>query len=399
MPATTYTGTTFDAAVRAALVALYAAGRRTVYVQMGKASGDVPHVASALALNSTFAVLVTDGTDSGTKGKAQVADIYVDSLLLPDSQVAHVSSAALASGKAAAHAMNTYRTILAGSTVPTTGVGKLLCTKLTQSTKDFTDLLTTGTPEEKAARKATLAEMMRGALNGATTAGAQDGALRKFLADKGVKTDKFTIVLWGRQSPTEAEGGIHYESNSSATGMNQLAKACLDKGYQVLTAGDWVKAMEGEARDARVAREAEKLDKHADLKKTIFLGQFWKDSGFPTGTTRAAQIRLFYTLQSDLEKQAKGMLHVGMRSGGLDMFGFGDQPVLYIIGAESDDARMAKCTSKLQEADFNYERAVVSHNPKRYGRSPKTKLSRGSGFEAVDVTLIMNKITAMLPIK
>jgi hypothetical protein len=55
---------------------------------------------------------------------------------------------------------------------------------------------------------------------------------------------------------------------------------------------------------------------------------------------RDNQIRLFHVLRTMLNDQGKRLVHIGMRSGGLDMFAISGQRTIYVIGPDTKDERI-----------------------------------------------------------
>jgi hypothetical protein len=133
-----------------ALQALAGAGFRNVYVQRGDASGDIPHVLSALAVKATYGVLVVDGTDTGTKG-SRMADSYHTGNHIAQNRIAYVKDALLTVSNAV-------------NAVPARAGGARTW-ELTQSTKDAVAALLSSNKEPAKGSRVAIREVLSAAAN------------------------------------------------------------------------------------------------------------------------------------------------------------------------------------------------------------------------------------------
>jgi hypothetical protein len=323
-----------------ALQALAGAGFRDVYVQRGDASGDIPHILSALAVKAAYGVLVVDGTDTGTKG-SRMADSYHTSNHIAQNRIGYVKNDLLTVSKAV-------------DDVPARAGGARTW-ELTQSTKDAVAALLS--PDKEAAKRSRVAmrEVLRGGKYDVPGAeddlDADDEALREVLTAYEIPLKQNVVVLWGRRSGKL--GGLYPELDASTTGLVQLAAECRAQGWTVLIAG-----AVPPAKSARFAPG------------TIYLGEFWNDPLWKEkwGDSRQKQVRLFYILKRELKANKNRLVHVGMRSGGLDAYGFAGQAIVYIVAEYSPDKRMAPKVQQLKSAEvLEFDRFEAERTPKRFG--------------------------------
>jgi hypothetical protein len=182
----------------------------------------------------------------------------------------------------------------------------------------------------------------------------------------GFTFDRPTVVLWGRTSGEQT--GQHPDHDHSDMAMAQIID-CLGKRIQVVVAGDFRNDMvfepeslqgvnRGTARiigkfweqnnpdidgsqprvgAAQIFRKIWEAQDVSDWngvqldqnqKHLHVIGKFWEDKNF--FKNRLNQVRLFYILEKMIQVHNCGMVHVGMRSGGLDMFGFFGQNIIYL---------------------------------------------------------------------
>ncbi len=322
-----------------ALQALAAAGFRNVYVQRGDASGDIPHILSALAVKPTYGVLVVDGTDTA-KGSG-MADSYHVSNHIALNRIAYVKNTALKVGQAV-------------NAVPARAEGARTW-ELIQSTKDAVAALVNPNKEAAKGSRVAIREVLRGGKYNVPgpeeELAADDAALLEFLNGYEIPLTQNVVVLWGRRSGKL--GGLYPELDASTTGLVQLAAACRAAPWTVLIAGAVPPAKS-----------------HRFAPGSIYLGEFWKDPDWQRqwGDGRQKQVRLFYILKRELKANGKRLVHVGMRSGGLDAYGFAGQAIVYIVAEYSADTRMAPKVAQLKAADvLEFDRFAAASTPKRLG--------------------------------
>lgn len=370
--------------LNAACAALAAAGVTHVVFQRGDASGDQSHVLPLLAMHAynamlppgaaaapTYGVLVIDallprvfhgvgpavnGIPSAPKGR-RMADSYVDDFHVPPALVAYVDVAQ------AAMMMGTALAALPGH-----GLQKL---NLTTATTRTTALVLSGQLHRRAIKAQFRGPNVAGPLPaGLLPAHApqvvQDFALNQFRVAEHIPDDRHVVVLWGRKSGKR--GGLHPEMDSSTTGMAQIAAACHARGWCALLAGD--------IAQAKVAGPAA----HAGFANAIWLGEFW-NRWAPIPNRRDLQIRFFYVLAQQLKAAGRRLVHVGMRSGGLDMYTFSGQRVVYIVaptvaGGNLNDNRMqpvataitaARAAAVKASGSYSFTQFVAARVPRAHG--------------------------------
>lgn len=116
----------------------------------------------------------------------------------------------------------------------------------------------------------------------------------------------------------------------------------------------------------------------------IVIGRYWNaDRAF---WTRDHQIRLFHILDYALRDQGKQMVHVGMRSGGLDMFAFAGQRTIYLIRQGLGDARIEPLAQTISGIDGGYMKKLEVNT------LPTEQPGASTGFGPGDITAILNEI-------
>ncbi|NOT09776.1 MAG: hypothetical protein HOP28_16410 [Gemmatimonadales bacterium] len=363
----------------AAVAALYAAGVRTTIVQRGDSSGDQSHVIPVLAVHANHGVLVIDamvgGATTNPKG-LNMANSYVDHFRIPVGRVAYVNSAAAMNAAIAGqlpHAMQK----MSLTTTTTRTVNAIIASK--------------------ANRTAIKAQFRGQKMVGAVPAVALpvmsptvllDIQLDQYRQARGIPLNQPVVVLWGRKSGKR--GGPYPEMDHSTTGMAQIARRCSALNYTVLIAGDIPAAKIGPAPAHNFGN-------------AIWLGDFWNHWGL--GGDRSHQIRFFYVLSKMLKLQVPrlNLVHVGMRSGGLDMYGFSGQRIIYIVAPVTaaggvNDNRMLGAFQALDAAriagivtSYSYGRYQATRIPKRYGHG-----ARYRGFSPANLNTLVAQITASL---
>ncbi len=369
------------ASLKDALETFAASNKTHVIVQRGDATGDIAHVTPVLSCRKHYAVLVVDNDGSKPTGLNQVANVYTDSFLIPQDQVIHILLPDIALGDLARKMAYNGTKKVAGKSLELLG--------LTSSTRDTVAELTgTGRgsiattmrgPDYKAVKDVSQ-DMpnveMRPITHLDDYAAYADGALRAFWKAKGVifaELDRHYVILWARESPN------HPELNSTPKMLDQLAEASRGKGHATVVAG---------------AIKAAQKEGMAALSASVFLGEFWKDDHWKLGSNRAAQIRLFYILRQHLALVGHKAVHAGMRSGGLDAYGFAGEPIVYVIakskaGEDTRDSRMKPVVEALTKAP----------SPMPFGRVPISKEPskvEGGGMLPDDLKGVMEKITEKL---
>ena len=354
----------------------------------GDATGDIPHVLAAMANNAHLGVVVMDGAGTAPIGLAKVANVMVDHFGASQLRVKFVSCLGpVPSPPKAGHAYH---------------VGGRVFTMypLTKSTNILRDDLA------ELAIKPLVFKNVKAALRGGTLHTADitgeggaphvgvidlnflDPQCAAFWIDNHIHFDRSTVVLWGRESGRV--GGMHPDHDHSYTGMQQIVQRCGAHGppYQVIVAGDYRATNEhGVATATRQAIAA----------NATVIGKFWDaDDLFKD---RFNQVRLFYVLKKMLKVRNCRMVHVGMRSGGLDMFGFSGQKAVYVSRAAGDD-RMAPVAALFDDLDMGdtYQKHTAERLPKRgphhAGKGGRTKAQRG--YTDTDLDTLMGEINTAL---
>lgn len=156
--------------------------------------------------------------------------------------------------------------------------------------------------------------------------GAASLELMNFIND--VIGDDFTscVVLWSRQSGKNH--GAHLELDSGFEGLRNLIEklSTADRSRCILLAGD-DRSSEGQATKLQQIAASYALKGY----KVRALGQFWNTTRFkeifPEPMRRIGQGIIFKTLSRDLHN---ALVHVGMRSGNLEMFALLGMKVVYL---------------------------------------------------------------------
>jgi hypothetical protein len=336
VPATEYP--TLDAA----LAALRAAGKTPIYFHPGHSTGDVTHVGPALKLCPQHGALVFDASDTGARGRRQIADVLVDSFRVPTAQVAYVNVApgmTVKQVKDRLNPKNKRRWLTLGES--TTLVGQALVSAAPGPAGTVRETLRGPDYDPSAA-------MLRQSV---------DAQLERLLYQAlRIPMTGHVVVLWGRRSG--ANGGLHPSQDHNTAFMQALALSGVAEGWTILLAGDFA-AVDHPPPPPGTAGGAFR-----------FLGKFW--AGVPVlESDRRNQTRMFYLLWRDLKLAAppRGLVHVGMRSGGLDAYGFSGQPTLYLVGPGENDQRMSpKVIEPMQRAfadGTTFRRLVLSADPRR----------------------------------
>ena len=181
---------------------------------------------------------------------------------------------------------------------------------------------------------------------------ATDEELLDFWIEKKVKFDQPAVILWGRTSGKDrGVDGPHPYGDSSTTGISQIAAKCVQKGWSVVLAGDIVEAK------FRAGR----------FPGCVYLGKFWGDTFWKGESankikTQPRQLRLFYVLKKVLKYASCRLVHVGMRSGGLDAYAFSGQSIIYLVPAGVDDQRIQFLAKKFTK---NWIPSNPAQPPKR----------------------------------
>jgi hypothetical protein len=411
MPAVAYPTTL------AALTALSGAGVTHVVFHRGDASGDQPHVIPMLAMEQLnraynvrlppgairapiYGVIVIDalvplvtplgqagpqvaGRPTAPRGQ-RMADSYVDQFRVSANLVAYVNL-----GQMMAAALNTAIPLhLPMRKVKLTGPNGATQTSsaLVLNSKNYRHAIKDQFRGSKA--QVPLAALAVPALSPEVLL---DMQLDQYRQLQNIPVDRSVVVIWGRKSGKS--GGLYPQMDSSATGMAQLAASCHTRGYTVLVAGDIVQA---------------KMATHLGFAHAIWMGDFWNHWG-PIPNRRDLQIRFFYLLGKQLKANHRRLVHVGMRSGGLDMYSFSGQRVIYLVapklvGGNMNDNRMPHVVNSITAAraapiktsgSYYYDRFVASRIPKAYG------LAREKGFSSNpdpaapgDLEMLMQRINA-----
>lgn len=360
----------------------------SVLVHRSDATGDIPHVLAAMANNPALGVVVYFKNGIG---QSKVADVLLDHFNRATNTVAFVNQAVPDPPR--------------GGTTRTVALRRFRLIPLTDSTKMYRrDLSNVAIPRAYSNVKAVL---RGGTLSTSDVRGAAwlspdhpvgdgdfEGHAAAFWRGKGVDLNQPTVVLWGRESGRAQ--GLHPEYDHSYTGMLEIIDGCRVEGfeYQVVVAGDF-RLQKHDGGNSAVRGEI------AD--KAIVIGKYWESE--PRYLNRHSQVRLFYVLKKMLKANGAKLVHVGMRSGGLDMLGFSGQRTIYIAKADGDN-RMSKVVGKLAETGraLQFQKAEVTQLPKRGVATPgvhKPKKKGGRtpgsrGFLDPEFDALMVKIDAAL---
>jgi len=363
--------------IEEAETALRAAEHRDIFLQSGLCIGDISHIGPALALRRELGVIVYDGSDSYDRGRRQIADVYVDSFRVPESQVAYVNYARDPLTR------RTVKDVI--NSIPRVIVARSL--KLGQSTRVVMEDIVAS--EESRIR---VMQTLRGTNYDPSPDAAKhpdDAQTRVFLYDtKKVSLYRDVVVLWGRRSGVR--GGPYPLQDHNSRFMRQLATACLDRGWTVIAAGEFDRSEFGDLM----------ADAGGNTRAGIFFGEFWNE--LPMLRDRAKQVRMFYILSKELKimPAPRGLVHVGPRSGDLDAYGFSGQSAIYLVGGNDPDQRMdrkvveplANARATLGLTAYNFTRVKLSDTPRR---------KKGKGFEdnaltRADLEAVLARIASQL---
>jgi hypothetical protein len=366
-----------------AALATMRTGITSVIYHRGDATGDIPHVLAALANDPTRGVIVMDGKNSTAGGLSKVGNVMVDHFGIPTDRVKFVESA----NKVPEPPKGGQRRIV-NSRVFT-------MYPLTKSTNFLRDDLALKAVNPHVFKN------VKAALRGPTlhSKGLPDDPkvpldvvdlnfldpqCAAFWVGKHIDFKRNTVVLWGRESGRV--GGMHPDHDHSYTGMRQIVEACIadDPPSQVIVAGDY--------------REKATAPRQTIQDNAIVIGKYWDD--VPLFKNRQYQVRLFYVLKKMLKVRGRRLVHVGMRSGGLDMFGFSGQKTIYVSRAAGDQ-RMEPVVQQFADVGLQdtFQKHTATRLPKR-GPSGSAKKGERSedqrGFAPDDLTVLMSKIKSAL---
>lgn len=368
--------------INAALVTMRAGITGVIY-HRGDATGDIPHVLAALANDPTRGVIVMDGKNSTAGGLGKVANVMVDHFGIPPDRVKFVESP------------NKVPEPPKGGQRRTVNSRVFTMYPLTKSTNFLRDDLALKAVNPHVFKN------IKAALRGPTLHSGQlpadpkvpldvvdlnflDPQCAAFWVGKHIDFTRNTVVLWGRESGRD--GGMHPEHDHSYTGMRQIVEACAaeDPPCQVIVAGDY--------------REKETATRQAIQDNAIVIGKYWDD--VPLFKNRQYQVRLFYVLKKMLKVRERRLVHVGMRSGGLDMFGFSGQKTIYVSRAAGDQ-RMEPVVQQFGDVGLQdtFQKHTAARLPKRGPSGSANKGGRSEdqrGFAPDDLTVLMSKIKSAL---
>lgn len=204
--------------------------------------------------------------------------------------------------------------------------------------------------------------------------GAASLELMNFIND--VIGDDFTscVVLWSRQSGKNH--GAHLELDSGFEGLRNLIEklSTPDRSRCILLAGD-DRSSEGQATKLQQIAASYALKGY----KVRALGQFWNTTRFkeifPEPMRRIGQGIIFKTLSRDLHN---ALVHVGMRSGNLEMFALLGMKVVYLDLAHGvTNERM----QVFNEHGIEYKMVGINQSPSLTGQWGD-KLSSGKDGNA-----------------
>lgn len=364
MPATVYPD--LDAAVDA----MYGHGIREIITHRADATGDISHVVSAMALQADLGVIVADGAVNGGvtdgQGAARIGTPLADHFGLGAARVGYVDfrpNAIPALSRDRRH---------------TTAVGnRVQLRKLTRSSRIVRESLA-GDP----GGMALIQNQMRGAdfdAGGPDPApGTDDAAIMEFW-DRPDVLSRNTVVLWGR---LPAPNGQHDGLRVSYRGFLDLCTAlCPDR--QVIIAGDYEVPAPGSAL-AGIHQQI--LDTGA-----ILLGRYWQLD--PGRWTRNNQVRLFHVLRAMLNDFGLKMVHVGMRSGGLDMFALSGQRTIYVVGPRTGDQRMEQVAVAVSTVPNAHMARVRTENRRLNADNAPAE---GQGFAPATVDRVVDAVDVAL---
>lgn len=365
-----------DASVNTALAGMAPAITRVIY-HRGDATGDISHVLAAMANDAALGVIVMDGNGTNPGGLGRVANVMVDHFGVSNTRVKFVVTANMVPNP------------------PKIGQARVVNGRhftmypLTKSTNFIIDSLAqiavnplVFTNMKSAVRGPTLhsADITNG--GGAAEVGVinmnfVDPQCAAFLIEKQIDFTRSTVVLWGRESG-RSPGGQHPNHDHGYTGMKQIIDECAARvpSYQVIVAGDF------RPTNANGVATQTRQDIAAG---SIVLGKFWNN--IPLFQDRFNQVRLFYVLKKMLKVHGCHLVHVGMRSGGLDMYAFSGQKTIYVSRANGD-TRMQPVVDAYVGAglETTFQKHTAARLPKRGpsgGAKPNRPLAT-RGYAPVD---------------
>lgn len=352
-------------------------GEQTCYLFLypGNATGDLPHVLPVLATNPQYKVLVIDGLPAtgmqATNGLSAIAQVMTQQFGIPPNQVARAISLDKQNNpKQLAAAISDAKSMAAQSQPGFDRIYQLADSSkilraqfLGDRNPGFSDKPERLAPEIEASHDfGTVKKILYGQYgDDAPKSSIPIGSFFDIIRSAGVTAEDMSkplVVLWGRRAGKPDSGGVHYDLNHSNYAWAQLSRECLSKGLTVFIAGQFDKT-KWEA------------DRHNGFEGSRYLGEFYTARSL----TRSMQLCFFDYIRELLEWHGgKRFLHVGMRSGGLDFYGFAGQPVLYIAaeqvsneGKRVGDERMKGITKALSAVKgASYDRFIAERVPKRW---------------------------------
>jgi hypothetical protein len=367
---------TASANLAGALEKLTTGGVRKVILQPSDATGDISHVAPLLGIFADYGVLVFRSDQVAFDKRDHIPNAYVDQFGIGQNRVAWLNaplSRAEKAGIGGSMTLTTCTTVLISALRASRGLG---------SAPDGAAMQAAG------ASKATFASGVKAVMRGphfspdtpsseGSASHAVDGIIQEYLGELGILPDYLDrdwVVLWGRVSKE-----IHEAANSSTQAIAQLARLCHDQGVGVILAGQI--NHEGLAkRDPEI------------VGRSIYVGEFWRrlEPGAkhkytigayaePRLATRPQQVRLFYVLGKLLKRQGHRLVHVGMRSGGLDAYAFSGQRVLYLLPTHFGDERMEAVVGGLADVKgFSFDKEALSAPVRPWQYAPTAKQAEGN---------------------
>jgi hypothetical protein len=372
---------TASADLQTALQKLTTGGVRKVILQPSDATGDISHVAPLLGIFADHGVLVfrSEHFDKGN----YIPNVYVHEFNISQNRVAWLDAPltkAQKGGIEGATNLTQCTTVLLAALRAGRGLGEAPDAELGN-----VSLLGAGKSTALSGMKAVLRGPGRFDPNNPSSEGSpshsKDSIIDAYLRRLGILpylANQHWVVLWGRVSSE-----IHIAANSSTLAIAQLARLCVDRKIGVILAGDI---------------NFEKLDTHDGklIGQCICIGQFWKKHDSPPGAdgkkrfipleqlcepqlaARPDQVRLFYVLGKHLKLNAKRLVHVGMRSGGLDAYAFSGQRTLYLLPEHFGDERMGRAVDALAEVKgFAFEKQKLAAPVRQWTYAPEGKKNEG----------------------
>jgi hypothetical protein len=170
-----------------------------------------------------------------------------------------------------------------------------------------------------------------------------------FLSAKGLtKLAGKSLVMWSRQSGKR--GGAHLELDSSYAGIRQIAKA-----FNEASDGDYSLILAGDDKDKGTTT---KLQQIAEDYGGCHLGEFWKTIEWKSkfDENRVAQLAFWIYLNGT----KSSLVHLGMRSGNLEVMGILGMPAVYL---ETVGSLSGKRMTAFEKAGIPYERIQIVEAP------------------------------------